>query len=422
MNSAIGNNDPVKRKGLFRNLLLFLAILGPGIITASAGNDAGGITTYSVAGADFGYSILWVFLPMILPLIVVQEMCARMGVVTGKGLADLIREKFGVKVTFYAMALFLLSAFTNTLSEFSGIAASGEIFGVPRYLSLPVAAIVVWWVVVKGTYKSVEKIFLVGVFFYAAYIVSGFLVHPDWAVVGSRMLAPQAQFSKAYLIIVMGIVGTTIAPWMQFYQQSTVVEKGIGVNDYKYLRLDVIIGAIVMVVVAIFIVIACAGTLFKSGMRIDSAKDAALALKPLAGNYCSALFAFGLLNASIFSAMILPLATAYSICEGLGWEAGIDKRFKDAPQFYFLFTFLIAAGAGVVMFPRINLIKVMLFSQVANSVFLPFVLIFTIILINDKHLMGRYRNSRFFNIIAWITVAVLIAMTAGLVVTMFLRG
>ena len=415
------NEQVVAKKRSWRNVVLFLAILGPGIITASAGNDAGGITTYSVAGARFGYSILWLFLPMMIPLIVLQEMCARMGVVTGKGLADLIREKFGVKVTFYAMAVFLLSAFTNTLSEFSGIAASGEIFGVPRYLSLPLAALGIWWIIVKGTYRSVEKMFLLGAFFYIAYIITGFLVRPDWATVGRELVSPHFRLDLPYIIIIMGLWGTTIAPWMQFYQQSTVVEKGTGIKEYKYVRADVIIGGIVMIIVALFIVIACAGTLFKSGIRVETATEAALALKPLAGRYCSALFGVGLLNASLFSAMILPLAAAYSICEGLGWEAGVDKRHKDAPQFYFLFTALIVLGAVVIMIPGVDLVTVMLFSQVANSIFLPFVLIFIIILINDKRLMGEYKNSRFYNVISWTTIVLLIALTIGLVVAMLLK-
>ncbi len=400
--------------------MLFLAVMGPGIITANVDNDAGGIATYSVAGAHFGYSTLWIFIPMAIALIVIQEMCTRMGVVTGKGLADLIREKFGVKITFYAMLAFLASNLTNTISEFSGIAASCEIFGISRYVSLPIAAIVIWWVIVKGTYKSVEKVFLGACLFYVAYIATGFMVHPDWSVVGKEMITPSFNFKPELVMMMMGIIGTTIAPWMQFYQQSTVVEKGISIRDYKFARLDTIIGGIIVSVIAMFIVISCAATLHKSGVRIETAKDAALALKPLAGNYCSALFAFGLLNASLFSAMILPLATAYSVCEGLGWETGVDKRLKEAPEFYFLFTVLIVIGAGVIMFPQINLVKVMLLSQVANSVFLPFVLVFMLILINDKRLMGQYRNSKFFNVVAWATVVITVTLTLSLTVMMFM--
>lgn len=418
----MNNGDTVKKHSLWKNLVIFLSVMGPGIITANVDNDAGGIATYSVAGAHFGYSMLWIFIPMTVALIVIQEMCSRMGVVTGKGLADLIREKFGVKVTFYAMLVFLFSNLTNTISEFSGIAASCEIFGISRYISVPIAAIFVWWVVVKGTYKSVEKIFLGACLFYLAYVITGIRVHPQWNDVLRETITPSFHFNKAYILMVMGVVGTTIAPWMQFYQQSSVVEKGIHIKDYKYARLDVIVGGIIVSIIAMFIMIACAATLFKSGIRIESAKDAALALEPLAGRYCSKLFAFGLLNASVFAAMILPLATAYSVCEGLGWETGVDKRLKDAPQFYFLFTALIIIGAGVIMFPQINLIMVMLLSQAANSVFLPFVLVFMLLLINDKRLMGQYRNSRFFNIVSWATVFITVSLTLGLTITMFWKG
>jgi len=414
------SENSIRRPSRWKSMLIFLSVMGPGIITANVDNDAGGIATYSVAGAHFGYSTLWIFIPMALSLIIIQEMCSRMGVVTGKGLADLIREKFGVRITFYAMLVFIFSNLLNTISEFSGIAASCEIFGISRYISLPIAAVFIWWIVVKGTYKSVEKIFLFACLFYFAYIATGFMVHPQWGAVSREFVRPTFQFRQEFILMIMGIIGTTIAPWMQFYQQSSVVEKGINVKDYKYARLDVIIGGIVVSVVAVFIVISCAATLFKSGIRIETAKDAALALKPLAGEYCSVLFAVGLLNASVFSAMILPLATAYSVCEGLGWETGVDKRFRDAPQFYALFTTLIAVGAGFIMFPKLNLIMVMLLSQAANSVFLPFVLVFMLLLINDKHLMGEYRNSKFFNIVAWGTTIILIALTAALLVTMFM--
>jgi len=415
-----GNDNSIRRPSRWRNMLIFLSVMGPGIITANVDNDAGGIATYSVAGAHFGYSMLWIFIPMALSLIIIQEMCSRMGVVTGKGLADLIREKFGVRVTFYAMIVFIFSNLLNTISEFSGIAASCEIFGISRYVSLPIAAVFIWWIVVKGTYKSVEKIFLFACLFYLAYIATGFMVRPQWGEVSMEFIRPTFQFKPEFILMLMGIVGTTIAPWMQFYQQSSVVEKGISIKDYKYARLDVIIGGIIVTIVAVFIVISCAATLFKSGVRIETAKDAALALKPLAGEYCSILFAVGLLNASVFSAMILPLATAYSVCEGLGWETGVDKRFRDAPQFYTLFTALIAVGAGFIMFPDLNLIMVMLLSQAANSVFLPFVLVFMLLLINDKHLMGEYRNSKFFNAVAWITTVLLIALTTALLAAMFL--
>ena len=425
-----GQTNEIRKPTFWRNLLIFLSVMGPGIITANVDNDAGGIATYSVAGAHFGYTLLWIFIPMTVALIVIQEMCSRMGVVTGKGLADLIREKFGVKVTFYVMLAFLFSNLINTISEFSGIAASCEIFwellGIkhlipipPRLIFLPAAALLVWWIVIKGTYKSVEKVFLVACVFYIAYILTGFMVKPDWLQVTSEFIRPSFNFHPSFLLMAMGIIGTTIAPWMQFYQQSAVAEKGINIKDYKYARLDVIIGGIVVSIVAMFIIISCAAVLFKNGIRIETAKDAALALKPLAGRYASSLFAFGLLNASLFAAMILPLATAYSVCEGLGWETGVDKRVKEAPQFYFLFTALIIIGAGVIMFPRINLLKVMLLSQASNAVFLPFVLIFMLLLINDKHLMGQYRNSKFFNLVSWITVVIVIALTVAFTVMHF---
>lgn len=416
----MNGDNGIRKPSIFRNLLIFLSVMGPGIITANVDNDAGGITTYSVAGAHFGYSTLWIFIPMAVALIVIQEMCSRMGVVTGKGLADLIREKFGVKITFYAMLAFIVSNLANTICEFSGIAASCEIFGISRYISLPIAAILVWWIVVKGTYKSVEKIFLAACLFYLAYIVTGFMVHPKWGEVSREFIYPRFRFKQDFVLMVMGVIGTTIAPWMQFYQQSAVVEKGISVKDYKYARWDVIIGGIVVNIVAIFIIVSCAATLFKNGVRIETAKDAALALKPLAGNYCAALFAFGLLNASLFSAMILPLATAYSVCEGLGWETGVDRRLKEAPQFYFLFTALIIIGAGIIMIPNIDLVTVMLLSQASNGIFLPFVLIFMLLLINDKRLMGRFKNSIFLNIISWTVVGIMIALTIALAVTTFL--
>jgi NRAMP (natural resistance-associated macrophage protein)-like metal ion transporter len=418
MNS--NGNETLRKPSAWRNMLLFLSVMGPGIITANVDNDAGGITTYSVAGAHFGYSMLWIFIPMTIALIVIQEMCSRMGVVTGKGLADLIREKFGVRITFYAMLAFLISNFINTVCEFSGIAASCEIFGISRFISLPIAAVFIWWIVVKGTYKSVEKVFLFACLFYVSYIATGFMVHPQWSNLAKEAVYPSFRMNKAFILMMMGVIGTTIAPWMQFYQQSSVVEKGINVKDYRYARLDVIVGGIVVSIVAVFIIISCAATLFKNGIRIETAKDAALALRPLAGKYCSALFAFGLLNASLFSAMILPLATAYSVCEGLGWEAGVDKKLKDAPQFYFLFTLLIITGAAVIMYPKINLIMVMLLSQVTNSVFLPFVLIFMLILINDRRLMGKYKNSTFFNVISWSTVIIMIFLTVILAVVTFL--
>jgi Mn2+/Fe2+ NRAMP family transporter len=402
-------------KNFWKSTLIFLAVMGPGIITANVDNDAGGITTYSVAGAHFGYSLIWSFIPIIIALVIIQEMCSRMAVVTGKGLADLIREEFGVRVTFYAMSVLVLSNIFNTMSEFAGIAASAELFGISKYLLVPLCALFVWWLIVKGTYKSVEKVFLFACIFYVSYIISGFLSQPDWHGVVVSSVQPKIHFDKVYLFMLIGVIGTTIAPWMQFYQQASVVEKGIKIQDYKYSRLDVIIGAFVVNIVAIFIVVVCANTLFKNGIRIETAKDAALALRPLAGNNCFYLFAFGLLNASIFSACILPLSTAYSVCEGMGWEVGVNRRFREAPQFYTLYTVIIIIGAAVIMLPRVPLIPIMLISQATNGILLPFILIFMLMLVNNKRLMGKYTNSPVYNIFAVLTIVGMIGLSIALI-------
>ncbi len=396
-------------KSSWATFIIFLSVMGPGIITANVDNDAGGITTYSVAGAHFGYSLIWSFVPIIIALIIIQEMCSRMAIVTGKGLADLIREEFGVRVTFYAMIVLVFSNLFNTISEFAGIAASAELFGISKNILVPLCAIFVWWIIVKGTYKSVEKVFLAACVFYISYILSGFLAKPDWNEVVKSSIHPQFQFDKSYILMLIGVVGTTIAPWMQFYQQSSIVEKGIKLENYKYSKWDVIIGAFVVNIVAIFIVLVCAATLFKHGIHIETAKDAALALKPLAGNYCFYLFAFGLLNASIFAACILPLSTAYSVCEGMGWEVGVNRRFREAPQFYSLYTAIIAIGAAIILIPNVKLVPIMLLSQATNGILLPFVLIFMLLLVNNKRLMGNYTNSKLYNII---TIAVIVAMVS----------
>jgi NRAMP (natural resistance-associated macrophage protein)-like metal ion transporter len=408
------------KKRWWTGILLFLAVMGPGMITSNVDNDAGGITTYSLAGAQFGYSLIWVLVPIIFALIMVQEMCSRMGVVTGKGLADLIRENYGVKTTFLMMVVLFFVNLGNTIGEFSGVAASMEIFGVSKYLSVPLAGMVVWLLVVKGTYKSVEKIFLVACVFYISYIVSGYIAKPTWTEVFFETTHPKLQFnSSAYLTMIVGIVGTTIAPWMQFYLQSAIVEKGIPLENYKYSRMDVIVGSITVNVIAFFIIIACAATLFKAGIPIVDAKDAAMALEPLAGKFCSSLFAFGLLNASLFAASILPLSTAYSICEGMGWESGVNRKFSEAPHFYTIYTGTIIAGGAFVLLPKFPLVKAMYVSQVINGIFLPFVLIYMIKLINKRELMGGYINSKGFNFIAWATVIVMIGLSLGMLFTMF---
>ena len=399
-----------------KNILLFLSVLGPGIITANVDNDAGGIATYSVAGATFGYSMLWTLLPITVALIVVQEMCARMGVVSGKSLADMIRENFGVKITAYLMLFLLLTDLGNTVAEFAGWASAMEVFGVSKYISVPIGAFLVWWLVVKGSYKMVEKIFLFACTIYLTYIVSAVLAHPPWGEIAVATVTPSFDFKPSYLMMLVGVVGTTIAPWMQFYIQSAVVEKGVLVENYKACRLDVIVGCVLTDVVAFFIIVACGATMFKQGIHINDAKDAAVSLAPLAGKYASALFAIGLANASLFAASILPLATAYCVCEAMGWESGVDHDFKSAPQFMWLYTGLIVLGAAIILIPNAPLIAIMLISQVGNGALLPFVLIFMLILINKKELMGEYVNSRFFNIIAWLTVVIMIVLTLILVV------
>jgi Mn2+/Fe2+ NRAMP family transporter len=402
-------------------LLIFLAVLGPGIITANVDNDAGGIYTYSVAGAKFGYSLLWTLLPITVALIVVQEMVARMGVVTGKGLADLIREEYGFRTTFILMMLLLAADLGNTIAEFAGLASGMSVFGVTRYIAVPLGAVLVWALVVKGTYRFVEKVFLAACVFYVAYPISCFLAHPNWSAAVVSTLKPSFQFSAGYFYMLTGVVGTTIAPWMQFYLQSAVVEKGIKVKDYLYSRWDVMVGCIITDVVAFFIIVACAATIYISGNRqINDAADAALALRPLAGHAASALFAFGLCNASLFSACILPLATAYYVCEGLGMEAGVNKRFHEAPTFYWLYTTLIGLGAlAVMVLSEAKQIPIILLSQVANGILLPFVLIFMLRLVNRDDLMGKHKNSRLFNNIAWASCVVMIALTVLLVVSTF---
>ena len=393
-------------------LIAVLAVIGPGIITANVDNDAGGIATYSQAGAVFGYSLLWTLLPITVALIVVQEMCARMGVVTGKGLSDLIRERFGVKATFYVMLALVIANLGNTMAEFAGVAESLEIFGIPRWVSVPLVAFAVWLLVTRGSARVVERVFLVACTFYVAYLIAGFLARPDWREVAEGSLKPSLALTGPALTMVVTLVGTTIAPWMQFYLQSAIVEKRVQVEDYRLSRLDVVTGCIVTDVVAFFIVLACGATIFKAGGRIDTAGDAAVALRPLAGRWASALFAFGLFNASLFAASILPLSTSYYVCEAFGWESGIDRRREDAPQFYLLYESMIVLGAGLVLIPGLPLLKIMLLSQTANGVLLPFILVFMLLLAGDQRLMGRYRNGFVLSAFAWATAAVLIVLTA----------
>lgn len=398
----------------------FLLLMGPGIITSNVDNDAGGITTYSLAGAQFGLSLLWSFIPITFVLIIVQEMGARMGVVSGKGLSDLIRERFGVKITFYMMILLVVTNLGNTFAEFAGIAASLQIFGLSRYITIPLSILFLMWLAVKGTYRSVEKVFLAACVFYLAYVVTGFLVRPDWTEVIHAVAAPTIKTDPAFLIMLVGLVGTTIAPWMQFYLQASVVDKGLSVKDLKAVRIDVVVGSVLVSIVAFFIVLACSATLFKAGIKVETAEEAALALRPLAGEYCAWLFAFGLFNASMFAAAILPLSTAYTVCEAFGWESSLDKKFSEAPQFYGLYCFTIFFSGLLILIPNLPLISIMFISQVINGLVLPIVLIFMILLINDPEVMRDRTNGPIMNIISWVSVALLIALSAVTVLSGFL--
>jgi NRAMP (natural resistance-associated macrophage protein)-like metal ion transporter len=397
-------------------ILLFLAVLGPGFITANVDNDSGGILTYSLAGAKHGYSLLWMMIPTTIALIVVQEMCARMGVVTGKGLSDLIREEFGLRLTVVLMLLLVVVNYTNVVTEFIGITGSLHLFHVTKFISVPLCALLVWLLVVRGNYKSIEKVFLLASLVYIAYIFAGVLSQPSWhdALLATVKLPPRGVWGgKDYLYDAIGVVGTTIAPWMQFYLQSSVVEKGIRVKDYGASRLDVIVGSFFTDLVAWFIIVACAATLYVHGMQdLAVPADAAEAMRPLAGDYAFLLFAFGLFNASLFAASILPLSTAYTVCEGLGVESGVDKSFKEAPFFYWLYTLLLVGGAvTVLVLPDSQLVSYAVLSQVLNGVLLPVVIILMLILINRADLMGTHRNSRIWNVIAWGTSIIVIGMT-----------
>jgi len=402
--------------------LALLAVIGPGIITANVDNDAGGITTYSVAGAHYGYTLLWMLPLVALALIIVQEMSARLGVATGKGLADLIRESMGIRITAIIIGLMLIANLANTVSEFAGVAASMEIFGVSKYVSVPLAAVGVWLLILKANYKSVERVFLLASALYLAYVASGILANPPWEEVGRAAVTPSFHFEAGYVAIFVTVIGTTIAPWMQFYQQASIADKGLKAADYAYERLDVIVGSLFAVLVAAFITIACAATLHTNGVRIETAKDAALALRPLAGSYASTLFALGLLNASIFSAAILPLSTAYVVCEAFGWESGVSRSWKEAPVFFGLYTAFIMLGAAIILLPIKSLIQAMLASQTLNGVLLPVILVVMLRLVNDRRVMGRFTNGRVANVVSYGIVAILIALTGILLVTSVAPG
>jgi len=404
----------------WKKFLIFLSVMGPGIITANIDNDASGITTYSVAGARFGYALLWTLIPTTVALVVIQEMVGRMGVITGKGLSDLIRENYGVKTTFFMMLCLLTANFGNTVANFAGWAASMQILGWSKYIMVPIGAVSIWLLVTKGSYRTVEIILLYACIIFVGYIISGIMAKPDWNTIARRTLYPQMQWNSEYIMMSIAIIGTTITPWMQFYLQSSIAEKGIKKEDYKASRLDVIIGCSITDIISFFIIVTCATVLFPYGIRINEASEAALALKPLAGDYASFIFALCLANASLLGAIIVPLATAYYICEAMGWEAGVNKTFREAPQFMWIYTLTIALASMLVLIPGAPLVLLMVLSAVVNGLLLPFVLVFAILLINNEKLMGDYTNSKLYNYIAWGTVVSVIGLTIAWVTTLIL--
>jgi len=408
----------IKQKGsqFFRNLAIFFAILGPGIITGSVDNDAGGIATYSVAGAMYGYGLIWTLIPSFIVLLVVQEMNARMGIVTGKGLSDLIRENAGMKITFFIFIGLLFSNIGNTTTEFAGVAGSLEIFGISKYVSVPIVAIMIWFLVVKGTYKVVERIFLIFSASLLTYVVSAIMSKPEWGEIGSAIIRPKIEMNTQSLAMVIALVGTTIAPWMQFYMQASVIEKGLKMKNFKYTLIDIAVGCVVTIVVAFFIMVACGATLYPNGIQINEAKDAALALEPFAGKMASVVFAFGLFVASVFSATILPLATAFYVSEAFGFEAGIDKTWDEAKEFYTLYTGILIVSVIIILIPNAPLIQISIWTQVLNGILLPVVLVSMILLINNKKIMGTYVNKPLQNLIGWGAVIVLTGLSLMLII------
>lgn len=402
---------------LWRRIIIFLSIMGPGIITANVDNDASGITTYSVAGARFGYALLWTLIPTTVALVVVQVMVARMGAVTGKGLSDLIRENYGVRSTFFMMIVLFIANFGNTVADFAGWAASMEIIGFSKYLMVPLGALVIWMLVIKGSYKFVERILLVACLIYFGYVLSGFMAKPTWTEVFKSTVIPQIKWDSEFIILSIGIIGTTITPWMQFYLQSSIAEKGIKKEEYKASRLDVLIGCSITDIISFFIIVTCATTLFPYDIKINEASEAALALKPLAGDYAFLIFAISLANAGLLGAIIVPLATSYYICEAMGWERGVNKTFKEAPQFMWIYTFMIITASLLVLIPGAPLVFLMVLSAVLNGLLLPFVLIYALSLVNNKKIMGEYVNPRSYNVISWGTVVVIAVLALFFVIT-----
>jgi NRAMP (natural resistance-associated macrophage protein)-like metal ion transporter len=394
-----------------KRLLAYIAILGPGMITANAGNDAGGIATFASVGADFGYSLLWILIPITISLGIVQEMCARMGAVTGKGLADLIRERFGVRWTALIMLALLVANAGVTVSEFVGIAAATELFGIPHYISVPLTAIFIWFLIVKGSYKRVERVFLLMSLVFLGYVISAFLSRPDWSAVAVGLVRPEFKLEHAFLFTFVAVIGTTISPYMQVYVQSSVVDKGVTPENYCKTKADVWVGTIFALLIVFFIIVSTAATLHKNGIQITSAEDAARALRPLAGQYAQTLFGFGLFGASMLAAGVLPLATAYSISEALGFEKGVSRSFREAPIFLGTFTFLVAVGAFIAIVPNLPLIRVLLVTQVINGLLLPFVLFAVLRLVNNRELMGRHVNGPIYNAAAWLTAIIVTVLS-----------
>ncbi|MFA4919771.1 MAG: Nramp family divalent metal transporter [Thermodesulfovibrionales bacterium] len=405
---------------LWKKIALFLSVMGPGIITANIDNDASGITTYSVAGARFGYGLLWTLIPTTIALVVIQEMIARMGIITGKGLSDLIREKYGIKTAFYMMLGLLIANFGNTVANLAGWAASMEILGFNKYIMVPAGAIVIWMLVTRGSYWFVEKILLFACLLYFGYVISGFMAKPDWVPVLRSAVLPQMQWKSEYVMLSIAIIGTTITPWMQFYLQSSIAEKGIKKEHYKMSRIDVVAGCFITNIISFFIIVTCGALLFPHGIRVNEASEAAIALRPLAGDYAYLIFALCLANASLLGAIIVPLATAYYICEAMGWEAGVNKTFNEAPQFMWIYTLTIALASVVILIPKAPLVFLMVLSAFLNGLLLPFVLIYALLLVNDIRLMGDYTNPRSYNYISWGTVLAIVGLTVFLIVTYIL--
>ncbi|ADK17241.1 MULTISPECIES: Nramp family divalent metal transporter [Clostridium] len=408
----------MKKKNKF---LLILSIIGPGLITVNAGNDAGGITTYATVGASYGYNMLWGLLLITFSLSVIQEMNARMAVVTGKGLSDLIRENFSVKLAFFAMIILFVANFGVCVGDFAGIAASMDMFGINKYISVPIMAFVVWFLITKGSYSNIEKIFLAFTFVFFSYIITCFIEKPDWNHVIRATFTPTLKFDSGFILAFIGMIGTTITPYMQFYLQSSVVDKGLQIKDYKYEKLDVYLGSIWGNLVAFFIIICTAVTLYKAGIKIDSASQAAQALKPLAGNYASILFGVGLFGASVLACMVIPLSTSYAICECFGLESGLDHKYKESPAFYGIFTFMIIFSSIIVLIPNVSLVGVMLITQQLAGILCPIILIFMVLLTNNKELMGEYVNNGLQNIIIWVTVIFIIVLSVILFVSPFIK-